>query len=74
MMCVVQVKELLNKVKTFLQLNEQGILSKITPNIKKIGFVDSSDVQTIKIVKFMSNQFVGIVTINPEKYLARLNL
>lgn len=72
-MIFAQIKVMLAKDKTAIILNQNGILSKVTPNGKKIGFIPWEDVSELKKVNAHRSEFVAVVTPNKEKYLAKLN-
>lgn len=72
-MIFAQIKVMLAKDKTAIMLNANGILSKVTPNGKKIGFIPWEDVSELRKVNAHRSEFVAVVTPNKEKYLAKLN-
>lgn len=71
-MIFAQIKVMLAKDKTAIILNQNGILSKVTPNGKKIGFIPWEDVSELRKVNAHRSEFVAIVTSQKEKYLAKL--
>jgi hypothetical protein len=66
------IRSMLSKDKTGLVLNETGILSKVTPNGKRLGLIAWKDISALAPTKAYGVEFVSLVTNHPEKYVTLL--
>ncbi|WDF56093.1 STM3941 family protein [Mucilaginibacter sp. KACC 22063] len=66
------IKQLLDKDQTALLINDDGILSRVTLDGRKVGFIPWSDVNEVAVIVAYKNRAVAIKVKDKDKYLPKL--
>jgi hypothetical protein len=72
-MLVAGIRDKMDKDKSGLVLNEEGIVFKGTPVARKIGFIKWADVESLATGKVYGSSFIFLKLSDPKKYLQHIS-